>query len=273
MLARKIFVTLSDLLNKTWRHYLHTQEHADKNGLMPPSTVACSPAPGRRLVIIRNDVHPDAGGGFLSFDSIIAASSASQPAAYERYSSLEPLKFIPLGPRGPSPSRSSSPSRKGWSLLRTINPFTNSAAEASKKNEARGESSADENPKTISRESEGLNVQPKSPHNSLSFRFALEWVDRSSNPNKHRKLFPPKLPLPAQIFVDSKRPEPPTFVALKPDQAMLGPSKYCGRALAEWAVLIVECQNFFERRKFEGVPSLKWVETPTLGVEAFRKLG
>ena len=48
-------------------------------------------------------------------------------------------------------------------------------------------------------------------------------------------------------------------------------SKYIGRALAEWALIVGECNNFSERRQAEGVPGLKWVEIPTLGVEGFRR--
>jgi hypothetical protein len=48
-------------------------------------------------------------------------------------------------------------------------------------------------------------------------------------------------------------------------------AKYAGRALAEWALVVKECNNFVERRKAEGVPSLKLMEVPTLGVESFRK--
>lgn len=50
-------------------------------------------------------------------------------------------------------------------------------------------------------------------------------------------------------------------------------AKYAGRALAEWALLVGECNNFVERRRGEGVPGLKWVEVPTLGVEGFRRFG
>lgn len=48
-------------------------------------------------------------------------------------------------------------------------------------------------------------------------------------------------------------------------------SKYAGRALAEWAQVVSECDSFFERRRDEGVPSDRLVETPTLGVDSFRK--
>jgi len=50
-------------------------------------------------------------------------------------------------------------------------------------------------------------------------------------------------------------------------------AKYAGRALAEWALVVGECNNFVDRRRAEGVPALKWVEVPTLGIEGFRKFG
>jgi len=51
----------------------------------------------------------------------------------------------------------------------------------------------------------------------------------------------------------------------------LVPSKYAGRALAEWAHIVSECDSFFARRRDEGVPTDGMVETPTLGVDSFRK--
>ena len=50
-------------------------------------------------------------------------------------------------------------------------------------------------------------------------------------------------------------------------------AKYAGRALAEWSLVVVECNNFVERRRAEGVPGLRHVEIPTLSVEGFRRFG
>ncbi|KAI1764256.1 DUF1765-domain-containing protein [Hypoxylon sp. FL1150] len=47
--------------------------------------------------------------------------------------------------------------------------------------------------------------------------------------------------------------------------------KYTGRALAEWSLVIAECNSFVDRRREEGVFGLSEVEVPTLGVEGFRK--
>ncbi|KAI6246466.1 hypothetical protein HI914_05617 [Erysiphe necator] len=48
---------------------------------------------------------------------------------------------------------------------------------------------------------------------------------------------------------------------------------YKGRALAEWAIVVGECNGFLERRRNEGVPNLKLIEVPILGVEGFRRSG
>lgn len=53
----------------------------------------------------------------------------------------------------------------------------------------------------------------------------------------------------------------------------VGTSIYKGRALAEWAIVVGECNGFLERRRNEGVPNLKLVEVPLLGVEGFRRYG
>ena len=50
-------------------------------------------------------------------------------------------------------------------------------------------------------------------------------------------------------------------------------AKYAGRALAEWSLVVNECNSFVDRRRDEGVYGLSDVEVPTLGVEGMRRLG
>jgi hypothetical protein len=72
--------------------------------------------------------------------------------------------------------------------------------------------------------------------------------------------------------VDVKIKKPPKkndLTAAADDK--IASSKYAGRALAEWAQIVSECDSFFSRRRDEGVPNDRMVETPTLGVEGFRK--
>jgi hypothetical protein len=48
---------------------------------------------------------------------------------------------------------------------------------------------------------------------------------------------------------------------------------YSGRALAEWSIVVNECNSFVERRRDEGVCGLQEVEVPSLGVENLRRMG
>lgn len=48
---------------------------------------------------------------------------------------------------------------------------------------------------------------------------------------------------------------------------------YSGRALAEWGIVVHECNSFIDRRRDEGVFGLRDVEVPSLGVENLRRMG
>lgn len=48
---------------------------------------------------------------------------------------------------------------------------------------------------------------------------------------------------------------------------------YSGRALAEWGIVVHECNSFIDRRRDEGVTGLRDVEVPSLGVENLRRMG
>ena len=121
--------------------------------------------------------------------------------------------------------------------------------------------------------------------------------------SSERRLYPPRLPAPAQSWLGARVPGASKEVGPRDPRdggiALIGGknnangakdhqknegssrdesesmkrAKYAGRALAEWSLVVAECNNFVERRRAEGVPSLKWVEVPTLGVEGFRRFG
>jgi len=99
----------------------------------------------------------------------------------------------------------------------------------------------------------------------------------SHNGRDERRLVPPRLPAPAQAWIGtrvpgiSKEPGPKDPAEENKSPESIARAKYAGRALAEWMHIVGECNNFTERRRDEGVPSLKWVEVPTLGVDGFRK--
>lgn len=96
---------------------------------------------------------------------------------------------------------------------------------------------------------------------------------------RERRTIPPRLPAPAQAWIGAKIPGISTEVGPRnPEEGDMGRekaarAKYAGRALAEWTLIVAECNNFVERRRAEGVPSLRLIEVPTLGVEGFRRLG
>lgn len=298
--SRNILEALSVRLQDTWCYYLYNKQLADAQNLALPSSAPCSPAPSRCLLIIRDDVQPAPNGMLLSFEGILSSSSAVRSNPYEKHSSRDPSsQRTPSDLEPPAPLRNSTPAvgKKRWGLLRNMLPFSSSATDRTATHshdsisnipggtaESR-ESSSDQkdekgdgsNVSSQNRPQAVENSQKKdrpspSPHRSLSFKFSLEWTDKDAGPaGRERKLYAPNLPLPAQLSLQTQPNDSRVFQPRKPEGAAIGPSKYAGRALAEWALLVLECQNFFDRRKAEGVPMYQMVETPTLGVEPFRK--
>jgi hypothetical protein len=112
-------------------------------------------------------------------------------------------------------------------------------------------------------------------HRNFSFKFSLDFHPNAKAPGSIR-LLPPRLPLAAQQYLLSHSNKANVMHQNEPLEPM-GTSRtrarYTGRALAEWMLVVGECQSFFERRKNEGVPGNKFVETPTLGVEVFKRPG
>ncbi|OJD21166.1 hypothetical protein ACJ73_07496 [Blastomyces percursus] len=352
----RIYNLLLDRLGEIWNYFLFRQSKAERESTPLLSTAPCSPAPGRRILIIRNDYQP-AASLFVCLDNIIPPTSFIQPSAYRSHGSLPDIE--------PNQSRSESPpssGKKRWRSLRTIfmsssnlkprevTPTKNTYDESE-------HSTSDSNPSEVSLEHEPQ-LFPSKNQPKYTFRFSLQWNDRVRWPSKDRRLFPPSLPLPAQLFLQSFRTKdtkqagsadgslsnslsgtnsddssdseaaeinsiskkttattiatatssltspstiglatPPPAPVLTPSSASkpnltvltafeshtdagagcqyqyhpLVASKYAGRALAEWALVVCECDNFFARRRDEGVPTDDEVEIPILGVESFRK--
>lgn len=60
---------------------------------------------------------------------------------------------------------------------------------------------------------------------------------------------------------------------VKPTGVFARSAVYSGRALAEWSIVVHECNTFAERRREEGVLALADVEVPTLSLENYRRIG
>ena len=246
---------------------------------------------------MRNDTQIDPDTVFHSFDGVFSSLS-NQSTAYREHSSLAQISQVDSAPSRADGDQ--SPPKKRWGLFRNMLPFSSPLSDGFKSEDgadmsglmsgtatlvsttANGEdvggSPAQRKAKLAGKDTSAAQNGPKqdtSQHHHRAFKFSLEWVEKPGHAGKDRRLSPPRLPMPAQMFLQPKasrtcntpnQEEPAT-------RSTSEYSKYSGRALAEWALVVMECQNFFERRRAEGVPTDKLVETPTLGVETFRKVG
>ncbi len=226
------------------------------------------------------------GGSFLTFDAILSSASTTKANPYERHNAQE-LAYTSnasqLRKSTDDNNKSQDGGKKRWSILKSIIP-SSSPKDRPKTGSAKSSLAASQSSSSHHGSAEGsvskvaMNGTAGSApsYRTLSFKISLEWIDQDiSNlvAGRDRRLYPPELPLPAQLSLRSRQSEDVRdHSPLQPVGVMAGPSRYAGRALAEWAILITECQNFFERRKAEGVPSYHLVETPTLGVDPFRKV-
>ena len=262
-----------------------------------PSTIPCSPAPGRALLIVKDNAQPDQGAMFLSFDSILSSVSTSslstvQDRAKAAFTLSNDHKQDLTGLNASVGTMSPATKRK-WGLLRSLIPFTSSTALKTKSPSEHARSSEAlmrfqkdlpiEQTNNFRANKEDTLRKPKEqgswfpagsqafpPYRSFSFKFTLDWYDRGSAPTNDRTIRPPRLPPPNSLPIVSgnevslnnldpqKRPEGPSVAS----------SQYAGRALVEWNLLVDESRSFFERRRREGVPTDEKVETPLLGIDA-----
>ncbi|KAL8719476.1 MAG: hypothetical protein Q9225_003526 [Loekoesia sp. 1 TL-2023] len=276
-LDNMILKTLTLRLHRVWGSFLYLQDTALDKGSPPISTAPCSPAPSRRLLIIRNDSQPASGGMFLSFDSILSPSSSTVATAYERHGLMSSLMG---GDESQESKNLPSMGKKSWSLLKNMMPFALSALDPSRNTPRQGPSMAKgSNAGAQSKINGSLSSKPSNGQDGTSFRahsfkFSLEWIDGEKAPfGRERQIYPPRLPLSSS---NGLKPLALTESDLKPFEqvgAAAVQGKYAGRALAEWDLLIDEFQDFFKRRIAEGVPNDSLVETPTLGIETFRRPG
>ncbi|KAJ9144434.1 DUF1765-domain-containing protein [Coniochaeta hoffmannii] len=65
----------------------------------------------------------------------------------------------------------------------------------------------------------------------------------------------------------------PPVNPLRPEGIYVSNATYAGRALAEWGIVVAECNSFVERRRDEGVLGLGEVEVPSLSVEGLGMRG
>ncbi|KAJ5773922.1 hypothetical protein N7457_008818 [Penicillium paradoxum] len=323
-LDSNIYELLSDRLLRVWEYYIGSQSRAEEGLTAPLSSAPCSPAPGRRIIIIRCDNHVSPVNLFVSFDRVVPPVPSDQLMSHRRTGSSD------------STDSNNPPPKKRWGLFKSMFGSSSTARSGDGASSSSDESETGASDITVTADSKCMDdhektptnnmdeiIRPKTPHQPFFFKFSLEWSDRPPYPTKNKRLFPPCLPVASQLHVEHRRspdkseydtasenpaqsfendeqeqdPEPPTTTEATPTQPIsdtwprtpttkdsplpqlpslisydhLVPSKYAGRALAEWAHIVSECDSFFARRRDEGVPTDRMVETPTLGAENFRK--
>ena len=104
-----------------------------------------------------------------------------------------------------------------------------------------------------------------------SFKFSLEWSDKG--PNRlatEQRLHEPRLPMDREQSGEHPSFSQSELELCESRSLVQDVTKYSGQALAEWNLIVAECQGFLRKRRAEGVPSDSLVETPTLGVEVLR---
>lgn len=350
----------------TWAHYLYTKREAERQGRFPPSTAPMMPTPGKKFMIIRQEVNQPQPGLLVNFDQF-----AKTPGS-------DTISPGDLGIEDISTRKMAKPDgKKKRSLFQKVFGANGTETSSQAKEDSKNDAWEDEFLKARREQAQQAEqallkarpgLPPKVQNTSLSngsdsecssllfdeqkyiFRFVLAWY-QPAQPPYNRVLTRPRLPAPAQAFLHSRshsasrtqastprghaflpnrpphpRPEAsplatsegissglvnvaqnapasiksadadsetsrkadsciastlgsfldealePATVPTKPKGIYAKSAAYTGRALAEWGQVAWECNNFVDRRRDEGVPGLKEVEVPILGVEGFRRM-
>lgn len=362
---RNLFMVVSSRLKTVWAHYLFLKHDAALAGRPSPSTAPTLPTPGKKFMIIRQELNAPQPGLFMGFDSFAKLPTNST-------TTLDAIE---------NEGEDKTDGKKRWSLIGKMLGLGNGesdreAAESKASQEkslqiarqevadSRGRSQIPPRPPPKpSSSSDSVCSSPVFEEQKHIFRFILGW-QQPAPPPRDRMLTKPRLPGPAQarVTVRTRGGSPPPLQASRPPatrsvsgspviglingarnaspsaqslesasrrpsatfmrsvssdsgrasqtsedtaflvldepkddasestppvnglmEPMTKPVKptgfytknavYCGRALAEWSLVVFECNNFVDRRREEGVLGLSEVEVPVLGMEGFRKLG
>ena len=265
----EMYTCLLSLLQKDFSQYLYKRSMAEQEGSMIPSSTPATPAPGRRLLIIRDDS--------ITMPTAISPTFLASPANNSTYQNLGSFESLDRFSAGPEKT-----TKKRFIFLRHLNSFLSTTASIYSSDSPSPKDSPPSSTHTPG-ESTGTSTpdsrrsRPNTPPTPVpeyipnrSFKFSLEWVDRAYPYRLDRKVYPPRLPHPAQTVLPKELTEAILLGDTIPSAGEESASRYVGIALAEWSIVVSERALFTERRQREGVPPGR-VEIPMLGVETFRK--
>ncbi|KAF2487986.1 hypothetical protein BDY17DRAFT_290066 [Neohortaea acidophila] len=294
-----IFETLVERLGEIWSHHLFLRGLNELQDTVPVATNPCHPFPSRRLLIVRTDTAVSPGGTFLPFDRLFPKDAPSSPGpGVKRSSTVSDADTTVSRPGSALSSVVSDPDseeQRGRSLGTFLRNLMPSKSRSKSRNASRPESRVGSSPPPAlptglvrsatddapAQRSSGIEAGARPATEvvpalrKFSFKFSLEFHP-NAKPLPPMRLTAPRVPQSTQQFLltySNKANTPKPALASEPTGEQRVHAKYSGHALAEWALVLGECQSFFDRRKSEGLPSNKFVETPTLAVEVLRRPG
>ena len=269
-------------LRTCFAHHTRLKEKAERGLISLPSTTPSLPAPGRRLIILRNDAIIPPPGVFLAEDGIITLGvmpgndPSLQLASSSLHSASGERPATPVGEpttEAGRPTEANSAAKRRWSILRTFGIRANSPSPpGSPEYPGLGQKGMGFGNDTGELDLAGVPTTT-AVQRKATFKFSLESMPQQPFNVRDKHLHPARLPAVSQTYLDGLDEELAAVIDLSECNNLNASHwTYSGRALAEWVLVIVEYENFFERRKSEGRETDKDVETPSLGVESLRKL-
>ncbi|KAI0014492.1 DUF1765-domain-containing protein [Xylariaceae sp. FL0662B] len=176
---------------------------------------------------------------------------------------MSPPERVLTRPRLPGPAQScvAWKSHHGSPLLPAAGPPAPTRAVSGSPNQGLVDSARNANPSEVAPSPRHISMTSDRPNSSSS----LGSFEQSSDDQSSQSPKAPTSPV--------SPTQEPIVKPVEPRGVFAAGVKYAGRALAEWSLVVAECNSFVERRREEGVLGLSDIEVPSLGVEGFRKLG
>lgn len=280
-----IFEKLFRRLRTTFATHTWLKSQADKGLLPRPSTAPCPPAPGRKLSIVRSD-NPTSHKMF-SLEALL-------PSAMRSTDNIRSKSFS--GPSSPTESAKVKDTSDTMSIrsvdstMSTISTYSTVSVNSGIRRRWSGffkgilGGSSSENVKTETILSPRV-PPPKmlqtgsqrpaifSSGRRIHYKFFLEQADRTTHIGRPRPITAPRLPSLTQehlqlVAEDDVEEE---VIVYKAPPVLPTYTKYASRALAEWTLVVDECDNFMERRKMEGQHDPRGIDIPTLSIDSLRR--
>jgi len=273
----RIIRTLYERLHATWTVEVASPNISGYDGQQPVNLVfPCLPVPGRRYLIVKTETPPNSTLLLSAFDDSLPSSPVG---ATSREKALIWTSPGTLATQVEEAGQESGSSLRGLfrgimgSTRKHLDPgtTTRTQVESPDLDIPIGDQSSAEKWTQLddpSIKSHHLNEMP-----IQCFKFSLEHIGKAGSNKRgfNLRFLAPRLPVAAQKWLDLS-PQPIQTGQIRQIRGERGIyRKYACCALAEWMLVVTECQNFIDRRKHDGVLYDEQVETPSLQVEPFKK--